>query len=76
VKLTFVRAIPATLILAGCTFVLSGVPRFKNARHGADAVVGEVAWLGFLIAVLATLVLIAVALYGRRGRGQGHPARS
>ena len=65
-KLTVVRAIPLALVVAVAAFVLSGVPRFKNAHHGLDAVVGAAAWLGFLIAALATLVLVAVALYRRR----------
>lgn len=68
VKLTVLRAIPITLALAVCTFVLSGVPRFKHAHHGSDAVVGEIVWLGFLIAALATVVLAAVAIYRRRRR--------
>lgn len=66
-RLTVVRAIPFTLVVAVAAFVASGVPRFKNAHHGIDAVVGEIVWLGFLIAALATLVLVGVALY-RRGR--------
>ena len=65
-KLTVTRAIPLTLAIAVAAFVLSGVPRFKNAHHGLDAAVGEIVWLGFLIAALGTLVLAAVALYRRR----------
>jgi len=65
VKLTVLRAIPLALVLAAATFVLSGVPRFKNAHHGADAVIGDAAWLGFLIAALALVALVAVALYQR-----------
>jgi hypothetical protein len=76
VKLTVVRAIPLTLVIAVATFVLSGVPGFKNAHHGIDAVVGEIAWLGFLIAALATVVLIAVALYQHRGRDATRAART
>lgn len=75
-RLTVAQAIPLTLVPAVCAFVLSGVPRFKNAHHGADAIVGDIAWLGFLIAALATLVLVAVALYQRRGRSHASPART
>jgi hypothetical protein len=67
-KLTVVRAIPLTLALAAGMFVLSGVPRFKNAHHGIDAVVGDIVWLGFLVTALAAVVLVAVALYRRRIR--------
>jgi hypothetical protein len=65
-KLTAVHAIPIALAIAIAGFVLSGVDRFKNAHHGLDAVVGEAAWLGFLIAALAVIVLAAVALHQRR----------
>lgn len=75
-KLTVVRAIPLTLVIAVAAFVLSGVPRFKNAHHGLDAVVGEIAWLGCLVAALATLVLAAVALYRRRSNRATTTARA
>jgi hypothetical protein len=65
-KLTVVRAIPIVLAIALAGFFVSGVHRFKNAHHGLDAVVGEAAWLGFLIAALAVIVLSAVALHRRR----------
>jgi hypothetical protein len=67
-KLTVVRAIPPALATAIAALFLSGVHRFKTAQHGLDAVVGEAAWLGFLIAALAVVVLVAVALYRRIGR--------
>jgi hypothetical protein len=67
-KLTVVRAIPLALATAIAALFLSGVHRFKTAQHGLDAVVGEAAWLGFLIAALAFVVLVAVALYRRVGR--------
>jgi hypothetical protein len=66
VKLTVVRAIPIALAIAIAGFFVSGIDRFKNAHHGFDAVVGEAAWLGFLIAALAVIVLVAVALHRRR----------
>jgi uncharacterized membrane protein SirB2 len=65
-KLTVVRAIPIVLAIALAAFFVSGVHRFKTAHHGLDAVVGEAAWLGFLIAALAVIVLAAVALHRRR----------
>jgi hypothetical protein len=66
VKLTVFRAIPVALVIALAALFLSGVHRFKNAHHGLDAVVGEAAWLGFLLAALAVIVLVAVALHQRR----------
>lgn len=65
-KLTVVRSIPIVLAVALAAFVVSGVHRFKNAHHGFDAVVGEAAWLGFLIAALTLVILVAVALRRRR----------
>ena len=41
---------------------MSGVPRFKNGKHGLDYVVGEIAWLGFLVAALSLVILVAVAV--------------
>jgi hypothetical protein len=76
VKLTIARAIPLTLVVAVAAFILSGVPRFKNAHHGVDAVVGQVVWLGFLIAALATVVLVGVALYRRRSSRTATTARA
>ena len=75
-KLTTARAIPFTLAIAVAAFMLSGVSRFKAAHHGIDAVVGDVVWLGFLIAALATLVLAAVAVYRRRTRSRIVTART
>lgn len=62
-KLTVLRAIPPVLAVAIAAFALSGVPRFKNAKHGIDYVVGEIVWLGFLVAALALVVLVGVAGY-------------
>lgn len=61
-KLTVVRAVPLALAVAVAALLVSGVPRFKDATHGVDYVVGETAWLGFLAAALAVIVLVAVAL--------------
>jgi hypothetical protein len=75
-KLTVVRAIPLVLVTAVAALVVSGVPRFKNARHGLDYVVGEIAWLGFLIAALALLVLCAVAAARMISRRRSLAARA
>jgi len=65
VKLTVLRSIPIALVIALAALFVSGINRFKTAQHGLDAVVGETAWLGFLLASLALIVLVAVALYRR-----------
>jgi hypothetical protein len=75
-KLTMVRAIPVVLVTALALFALSGVPRFKNAHHGLDYIIGEIVWLGFLIAALAVVVLSAVALYRRGTRRRATAART
>lgn len=67
-KLTVPRTIPLTFLVAIAGLVLSGIPRFKNAHHGINYVVGEIAWLGFLAATLATLVLAGIAIYRHRTR--------
>lgn len=61
-KLTVPRTIPLVLVVAIAALLVSGVPRFKDATHGVDYVVGEIAWLGFLAAALALVVLVAVTL--------------
>jgi hypothetical protein len=75
-KPTVVRAIPIVFVLALASFALSGVPRFKNAHHGLDYLVGETVWLGFLIAALALIVLVAVALYRRLSRRRSATAQA
>jgi hypothetical protein len=75
-KLTIVRSIPIVLVTALVLFALSGVPRFKNAHHGVDSIVGEIVWLGFLIAALALVVLSAVTLYRRWTRRHATVART
>ena len=75
-KLTIVRSIPVVLVAALVLFALSGVPRFRDAHHGLDYVIGEIVWLGFLIAALAAVVLSAVAFYRREAcRRRATPAR-
>lgn len=65
-KLTLVRTIPVTLAVAVAALAVSGIGRFKDAKHGVDLVVGDIAWFGFLAAALATLVLTGIAVHRRR----------
>jgi hypothetical protein len=60
-KLTVHRAIPVVLVLDVALFMASGISRYKNAKHGADSVIGEIVWLGFLVGALALLALAGTA---------------
>ena len=57
------KAMLAVAALGAVLFALGGV--FRNAKHGAEWVVGGVGWFGFLLCVLTLVVLALVAL----GRG-------
>lgn len=61
-KLTAHRTIPAALAVAVAAFLVSGIPRFKNAHHGLDAAIGEIVWIVFLAGLAAAVVLAAIAL--------------
>jgi hypothetical protein len=37
-------------------FMVSGIPRYKDAKHGADLVIGEIVWIAFLVGLLALIV--------------------
>ncbi|HKC28991.1 MAG TPA: hypothetical protein VKB75_13350 [Jatrophihabitans sp.] len=41
-------------------FVLAGIPRYSNAKHGADHVLGGIFWMGFLAGTLALLITLAI----------------
>jgi hypothetical protein len=60
-------AVIALAVVDLALFLISGVPRFKDATHGTDYVIGEICWLGFLIGVLA-LIVTGVVLVVRRAR--------
>jgi hypothetical protein len=75
-KLTVLRSIPLVLVVAVAALLISGIPRFKNAQHGIDAVVGEIAWLGFLVGALTLVVLVAVAGYRLLARRRATAARA
>ncbi len=76
VKLTVARTIPFTLAVAIAALAVSGIGRFKDAKHGVDLVVGDIAWFGFLIAALTTLVLTGIAVYRRRRRDSASAAHA
>jgi hypothetical protein len=62
------RLAVALLVLDVVLLVVSGIPRYKNATHGADYVVGQIVWLGFLAGALALLITIAVWITGATRR--------
>lgn len=72
-KLTVPRSIPLVLALDIAALLVSGIPRYKDAQHGLDLVLGEIAWLGFLVGALAVLALTAVAV-GRKLARRRTPA--
>jgi hypothetical protein len=75
-KLTVHRAIPLVLALDVAALLVSGIARFKNAKHGLDFVVGEIAWLGFLAGTLAVLALTTVAIGRLLARRRTREART
>lgn len=54
------RLAVALLVLDMALFVVSGIPRYRNATHGADHVIGNIVWFGFLLGALSLLITIAV----------------
>lgn len=70
-KITVPRLIAALVPTAVALFLLSGIPTFKDAHHGPDAVVGDVGWFGAQAVLLAAAALAVGALvratrFGRR----------
>jgi hypothetical protein len=64
--------LPAVAIVDVVLFMLSGIPRFRDAESGVDLAVGDVIWFGFLAGLLTLVVLAVVALARRlRPRHQG-----
>jgi hypothetical protein len=55
-------------------FMTSGIPRYRDATTGTDLWIGQICWLGFLVGLLALIVIGVVALTRRlrRSRAQAH----
>jgi hypothetical protein len=60
------KTIAALFALDICLLILSGIPAFKNANHGAKDVIGGIGWFGFLLTTLVLVVLAITALVQRR----------
>jgi hypothetical protein len=73
------RAYVTLAVLAVLAFVLisiSGISRFKNAKHGADEVIGAIGWFGGCLTALVFLILLFRTIWiARRGR-QEQPSLS
>lgn len=55
------RVLATLLVVAFALFLSSGIPRYRDATAGADAVVGDILWFGFLIAALLFVVSAVLA---------------
>jgi hypothetical protein len=65
------RTLAGLLALAFVLFMLSGIPALKDAKHGLYLILGELCWIGFLLAALAfvvggLVVLVRLAVRSRR----------
>jgi hypothetical protein len=50
---------------------ISGISRFKNAKHGADEVIGAIGWFGGCLTALVFLILLVRTIWiARRARRQ------
>jgi hypothetical protein len=64
--------LPAVAIVDVVLFMLSGIPRFRDAKSGVDVAVGDLIWFGILAGLLTVLLLTAVVHWRRfRLRHQG-----
>jgi hypothetical protein len=52
----------ALFALDVCLFALSGIPAFRNAKHGLEDVIGGIGWFGGLLVALALIVLATTTL--------------
>jgi hypothetical protein len=41
-------------------FVLAGIPRYSNAKHGTEHLLGGIFWMGFLAGTLTLLITLAI----------------
>ena len=68
------RTYTILVVLAAAAFFLlnlSGDSQYKNAKHGVDAVIGNIGWFGGLLCALAFLALATrTFLLARRGRAK------
>jgi hypothetical protein len=53
-------------------FMISGIKRYKDAHHGANYVISEIVWLGFLLGALTLIVIGIVQLVRSVRRRRAH----
>ena len=58
-------AIVALAVVDLALFMLSGIPRYRNAAPGIDTVVSDIFWFGFLIGALALIITLGTVLVRR-----------
>ena len=54
--------IVALVVIDVTLFMLSGIPHLRDATDGADLVLGQIVWIGFLLGLLALIVLGVLAV--------------
>jgi hypothetical protein len=59
------RILVGLFALDVCLFALSGIPAFRNAKHGMRDVIGGIGWFGFLVTTLALIVIAVWTLVSR-----------
>jgi hypothetical protein len=68
------RTLALLLGVAVVLFMLSGIPRYREAKHwGVDLIVSDIFWFGFLICALSFLAGAGYVL-ARRLRTRGSAA--
>jgi hypothetical protein len=65
--------IAALAVIDVALFMISGIPAYRDATHGADLVIGQIAWFGFLLGLLALIVLGALAVGRHLNRKEKTP---
>lgn len=60
------KTMAGLFVLDICLLVLSGIPAFKNAKHGVKDVIGGVGWFGFELTTLVLVILAVTTLVRRR----------
>lgn len=56
------RLMAVLFVLDVCLFALSGIPAFRDAKHGVKDVIGGIGWFGGLLVALALIVLATTTL--------------
>ena len=63
-------------VLAFVLISISGISRFKNAKHGANEVIGAIGWFGGCLTALVFLILLVRTIWIARRGSQEQPSLS